>query len=269
MRCPKCGFISFDHQEKCPKCKKDIKSMTDTLLGSVLSVAPPSFLRLNPVEVEDDGDEEFEFSEEEFLTEGEEIVDEDLEVLVGEEADEVETEISMADEAPSPSLDEEIKLGGADEEADGDEIEIDFSQFEDTAEDKKESFADEEIEIDEEGPVITLDMPDELTDISDLAPPPLQGEETVEDPDPAMEIDEDESLSLELDDLDFDLGLGDEDDSAAKEDKEAVLSLDDLDFTDALPASNSAPVKKSGSLDMDEDLNFDLDLGGLSIHKDV
>ena len=51
-----------------------------------------------------------------------------------------------------------------------------------------------------------------------------------------------------------------------------VLSLDDIDFSEtpaAAKKSSAKPAAKQSGTDMDEDLNFDLDLGGLSIQKDV
>ena len=45
MRCPKCGYISFDLVDECLKCKKNIKSASEVLQGSVLNVSPPSFLK--------------------------------------------------------------------------------------------------------------------------------------------------------------------------------------------------------------------------------
>ena len=46
MRCPKCGFISFDHLEKCLKCKKELKDVTGLVHGTVFKVQAPSFLKI-------------------------------------------------------------------------------------------------------------------------------------------------------------------------------------------------------------------------------
>lgn len=46
MRCPKCGYTSFDKQERCPKCKKNIAAATAALVGTVASAPPPAFLRI-------------------------------------------------------------------------------------------------------------------------------------------------------------------------------------------------------------------------------
>ena len=47
MRCPKCGYISFDHLEECRKCNKNIKAVSDSLYGSIYNVQPPTFLNLH------------------------------------------------------------------------------------------------------------------------------------------------------------------------------------------------------------------------------
>lgn len=44
MRCPKCGFISFDSQESCGKCQRELSEVTSQLNGTVALVAPPPFL---------------------------------------------------------------------------------------------------------------------------------------------------------------------------------------------------------------------------------
>lgn len=43
MRCPKCGYTSFDNQDRCKKCKKRLSSAA-TLMGTVINATPPSFL---------------------------------------------------------------------------------------------------------------------------------------------------------------------------------------------------------------------------------
>ena len=43
MRCPKCGYTSFDNQDRCKKCKKRLSASAATL-GMVVSAVPPSFL---------------------------------------------------------------------------------------------------------------------------------------------------------------------------------------------------------------------------------
>jgi len=52
MRCPKCGYISFDHLESCKKCNKKISDASADLDGTVFAVAAPLFLDLDYKESE-------------------------------------------------------------------------------------------------------------------------------------------------------------------------------------------------------------------------
>ena len=44
MRCPKCGFISFDHLTSCAKCGRDISEVASELQGTSIKVESPMFL---------------------------------------------------------------------------------------------------------------------------------------------------------------------------------------------------------------------------------
>ena len=44
MRCPKCGYISFDYNQVCPKCSKDISSEQEKLHIPAFRPDPPSLL---------------------------------------------------------------------------------------------------------------------------------------------------------------------------------------------------------------------------------
>ena len=44
MRCPKCGFISFDHLASCAKCGRDISEVASELQGTSIKVETPMFL---------------------------------------------------------------------------------------------------------------------------------------------------------------------------------------------------------------------------------
>ena len=48
MRCPKCGYISFDHQEICIKCIKNILEATNEVNGTGYNALPPPFLQFRP-----------------------------------------------------------------------------------------------------------------------------------------------------------------------------------------------------------------------------
>jgi hypothetical protein len=262
MRCPKCGFISFDHLDECLKCKKNIKASTGALGGFVLNVKPPVFLDLQPPPG-DEGSEGGALDDD--------FVDDDLDILIDEDEPEELAEISL-DDASEIELSESISM--ADEEEDR-EIEIDLSQFEDAYRPKVspsevsapgDDHEEVSIHLDLPGEEVKIELPDELSDMSDLAPP-KKVEETA-----TMALEESGDADFpdfELDDLNFDLGLDDLDDerpTASKGGEETVLSLDDIEFPDTLAPGGD---KKERAKDMDDDLDFELDLGGLSIHKDL
>ena len=46
MRCPKCGYISFDHLETCRKCNKNIGDAAGDLQGTAFDSAAPPFLQV-------------------------------------------------------------------------------------------------------------------------------------------------------------------------------------------------------------------------------
>jgi len=270
MRCPKCGFISFDHVEVCLKCNKDISKTSAKVVGTTYNAAPPSFLRFN--KSTDSGasvgrkqrssgrlDREFD------------VVDPDLDVLVAEdEIDDQDTEIEFHGDfgqgADTPGEDNfEFALEGDDE---NDEMGIDLGQFEDAFDEQQPNSLDDEVQ---------LDLPDELADISDLDPPPGETLGQAIDQDspgsPAGDIMDDAfddfNFNLELDDIDDDFSLTSPEEKKAKASNDmdlGDLSLDDIGLSDL--DKESKPKKKKSSTDtadMDADLDFDLDLGGLSL----
>jgi len=283
MRCPKCGYISYDHLEECLKCKKNIKTASDGLLGSVFNVAPPLFLKLQPDRPQDESSDDMDmFVDDEPL---DDFVDEDLEVLIDDDDDEIEIENDIVFEGEDSMAAVEMEVEGDDAvsedfgEDDDSEFELDFGQLEDTSEleiaelDESEETAAVDEQPAQGAPAI--DIPDELADLSDLAPPAAVAVSEGEAP---AKVTEGEDIdSLDFDALDFELGLGGlEGDllGATGEKKEAVLALDDIDFSEALADIDeekppAKTVAKSTDMGMDEELNFDLDLGGLSIRDDV
>jgi len=44
MKCPKCGYMSFDFNQICPKCSKDIAVQRDKMSLPSFRPAPPSLL---------------------------------------------------------------------------------------------------------------------------------------------------------------------------------------------------------------------------------
>ena len=261
MRCPKCGYISFDHLEQCLKCKKDISAVSDTMHGTVFNVAAPSFLRLS-TRREEDAKINDAFADD--LETDDEFIDEDLDVLV-------EDEPSPAVEAGVDAVSRRDGKARADAAEEEDrEIEIDLSQFEDAEEPKGAPAEAKNFQKEQNTHPLSLDLPTELDDLSDLAPPNRGMQAEKSEPRATAKLD---AAASGMDDLDFDLGLGDlgADLAGGGSDptKETMLALDDIDFSETLTKSRAKPSGRPSGADMDEDLNFDLDLGGLSIHKDL
>jgi hypothetical protein len=44
MRCPKCGYISFDRQKSCGKCSGDLTVVAEQVQGTGVNIVPPFFL---------------------------------------------------------------------------------------------------------------------------------------------------------------------------------------------------------------------------------
>ncbi len=157
MRCPKCGFISFDQVETCGKCGKDISGEAELLKGTITNIAPPCFLRFDADQDEPEAPESVEEATE---SETEEVVMD----MAGESSREIE--FSLGDEPgreAEPDTEEmEMSLGTADinlEEVPG---EIDLGEIEEAPQ-LDDDFT---IDLDEEEP--KFDFAE--IDISDLAP---------------------------------------------------------------------------------------------------
>lgn len=280
MRCPKCGFISFDHLEECLKCNRNIKEVSDSLKGAVYNISAPTFLKYDEtdeepevlgvvdssISISENVDEEVELTDE--------YLDDDLEILVKGNKEEFDLSLEDDEEDTDISLDE---YESADDEEEDGEIEIDMGQFENSGLEmaSDDNLQEEGIEIEDDG--FDISIPDELSDMSDLEPPATIEDVTVAPvmeeipespaPEPAPALEDDE-IDLNLNDLDFDLNLDGLDGTKGPVAAQSpVVDLDDIDFSDALDQGPVAEPAKQGSI-MDDDLDFELDLGGLSIHKD-
>ena len=266
MRCPKCGFISFDSLEKCLKCNKELKDVAGLMLGTVFKVQAPSYLKIPT------GAEAKDFGEDIEIIGGTpdgdfDLQDPDLEILFDEEAEVADDSSSLRLEKDSSDLEviSSADFDAAKDEDDG-QISIDLGQFRNDRGDEDSGLEDIFGEGKEER--LSLELPDGLTDISDLAPPPKKMTQ------PPLQKSTDRPKSgddLDFDlDLDLDLGGLDEklpEQPPVKAKKVENLSLDAIDLPTTRPAGT--PRKDdSDAMNMDEELNFDLDLGGLSIHKD-
>lgn len=271
MRCPKCGYISFDLVDECLKCKKNIKSASEVLQGSVLKVPAPSFLkfRSEPKETIENQDD-FSSIGSDFTAEESEYFESDVDFSIDDSG---EIEI-MSDSFEENDLEKEgtISLFEEDDMPEG-EIEVDLSQFEEVSDPEAAFLSDDDDSSgDTDDDLFEISVPEELNDMSDLDPPEVAAEnDATNDLDLDLDLNLDTGpVDLDLDDLNFDLALDDIEPGegvSAEPVQETVLALDDIDFSETISKDGGGTGDDSSSMDMDGDLNFDLDLGGLSIHK--
>jgi hypothetical protein len=182
MRCPKCDYISFDKEEICGGCKKNISKIAQELSGVVLRGEVPDFLWLQK---EEEAEDEPAADEEDGTDEGDAALD------MGEhpEPDDNTVEFTAAAD------EEHIDLAASDDEG-AKEIEFDLS-----ADESAESGAEE---VKEE---IAFDLPDMEEDV------PPKPETAPKKNDSGLDLSmekEEESLSADmstdgLGDLDFEL----------------------------------------------------------------
>jgi hypothetical protein len=263
MRCPKCGYISFDHLETCLKCSKDVSKAASQVVGTTYNAAPPSFLRFQPnedIEVGGETEISFENGQEDF-----DVVDPDLNILVDADNDSAEDIGISFDDALGEGEELEVAVDG---EGDGeDDVGLDLGQFEDAFEGEDSAFGEDENQF---------DIPDELADISDLSAPAEEGDAAAfsfDEPEESPVVgtaatgDGLDDFNLDLDDLGNDFSLSSPEEKEMQDDDMGLgsLSLDDIGILD----SKEKPAKKEvDSMDMDGDLDFDLDLDGLSLTDD-
>ena len=196
MRCPKCGFISFDHLTSCTKCGKDIAEVASELQGTSIKLETPMFLS---AALAGYGDREGSFEEISMETEVEEGVDISMETEFEEGVD-----ISIEDE---PVEQEAPEMAGT-------EADIDFSLEEDEAKTDSSFFGEK---VEEAGAPVSFDVDAEVEEEAR----PKAAEKTLEDLD-FMGVPDDDEGGLEFDLEDF---LEDMD-----EDKPKSSGADDVDL---------------------------------------
>ena len=113
MRCPKCGFISFDHLTSCAKCGRDVAELAVELQGTSIKTELPMFLSgaLGAFS----GEEET-FEEQALDSEMEEGIDFDME-MEGEEEAVLEEEGEDVDFSFEDEGEEEADISLAEAEA--------------------------------------------------------------------------------------------------------------------------------------------------------
>jgi hypothetical protein len=276
MRCPKCGYISFDHLATCLNCNKDISEISSTAQGTTYNAAAPMFLKFT----QSSGPRESSYTSKtvpDEVASDLDLVDPDLDILINEEEeegiafnpDDMSLKDDFGEQDAGKSFDISLPEEGRDAESGNDGLAVDLSQFEDAGLEEDLGGREEE--------KFTMSLPDELADISDLeppAPPRKQRSAVAESKASDQGFDMlDMDLDLKLDGLDMGFSLTDQE-KGDKEEGIGSLSLEDIDLSvspeDIKPAPAApkpAPAAKPGEMDMDSDLDFSLDLGGLTTPK--
>ncbi len=227
MRCPKCGYISFDRQKSCGKCSNDLTAVAEQLQGTLSKAVPPFFLGAVLGKPET------------YAAEPGPALHEEEEPLDLDE---------LAADAP-PTEEEELDFAGAP---------LDEDDLEDQ---HLPSFSFEDIDVsdlvppqeEEEEPVLSLGNEEEEEEEEALvAPVPSDDDNSLTgitfpgfDSDDALNIDEKESP---LDDLGYEVA-----EPQANAEDEEIIDLSSLMSFDEPPA-------KPESLEEDHDV-FELSLG--------
>jgi len=170
MRCPKCGYISFDHLASCKKCNKDISGAAGELDGVVFDASPPLFLVFEHGEHGTEPQSDDNLVGDENRDEVEETVDFSLE----EDGAGVDDEIVMDFDADTDGAGEELVIADDDEG-----LSLDFDDFEAAPPDGEITldFDDDEKIVAASKESLPLDFGE--IDISDLAPPDEDTEKLV------------------------------------------------------------------------------------------
>ena len=224
MKCPKCGYISFDYNQVCPKCNKDISSEQAKMNMPSFRPDPPSLLGILTGEADESNvGFQIESPSEMGAAHGMDVNLDDAVVLEDTEAVDFDEDQDM-----------EISLGLDDSgefEVPG-ELETDQ---EDDMMDLGMDAGDEEITIDAD--TVSFEDADE-----DLA---------------ALSVDEESEEDVALDLGDISLEEAGEDIPAAEEiieeDSETEISMDELPPEEPIPADEEAGLSDSSEIELDLD----------------
>ncbi len=243
MKCPKCGYISFDYNEVCPKCNKNIAALRDKMSLSSYKVTPPSMLKaLNGEASDSDTDISVQISEDtaSALEEEEGLSLEDSQAIEAmEKTFKDSQEFDMQLESTLDEVwDEKPKEDAADLSLDIEELPIEDARFEPA---QAEDAADIETIVDSDL------LPTEDGDLEKTA--------LLE----AFETDE-ETTGFNLDDLSrSESGLISEVKLHEKAEDDVPIDLEGLASALEEPTKNLNQPMETEDLDL-EDLNLDLEL---------
>lgn len=215
MRCPKCGYISFDLQETCANCSRDLQELTQEFKGTGMRVEKTSFLD----SLLADSDEQS-------------VPNQNSEEGVGKEAGTPE-EFNFDEDVAVEEEDTGIEFSLDEEEVVEESSESPVSEDQETAGENLDFGEMESLEIDsEEAPASDEDVPEEEEPLPPEEPDlKLQLESDIMEEEP-----DEEGLEYDLEDIDMsDLVIegGEEEDSDREEDdrkkeKSSDDSLEDL-----------------------------------------
>lgn len=258
MRCPKCGFISFDQLSNCVKCNKSFNDLKDMVRGTAFSTSAPAFLKIHSEPEQKSFGEDIQIGD--ALDEEFEVQDPDLDILFdGEDAEGgggQESGLRLEDERDVASVSEDFELAFDTDKEEEEGIAMDLGQFQDSVQDDPGSHAPQPVRAE----AMSLELPDELTDISDLAPPQKKSI-----PPAAMALEDDFDFSL---DLDTDELKSRPAPAAKSASKAGALDLGEFDLSMDVKPKKAARKPAAKESDMDGELDFELDLGDLSLDKD-
>ncbi len=233
MKCPKCGYVSFDHNDICPKCSKSIGAERDRLDLPSYRPTPP-FLLGSLTGQSRDADATDLMS----TPEGTQILDQEFEF--SDEGLEFDSEELETVEAPEPSFDDTYRLEVQPETAPEEKTQ----DVPELAEEIQE--VDLSITGDDEAETINLDdlaIDDSESGFSPDEPEPSSTDETVLDP--GLSLSEDTGTggtsAMESPEMDF----------------EDTITLDDL--TEAEPQDTPGEQEIEGPVEMDETMPLDID----------
>jgi hypothetical protein len=252
MKCPKCGYISFDHNEFCPKCNKNISVIRDKMNMPSYKASPPSMLGALTGEANDSGV--------------------DIKVQSSGETASVldqESGLSLEDSQTIEAMEKTFR--------ESQEFEIELETTLD--EGKEESPEDDADELDldlEDLPIEDLDIEaahDKQETIADIVRKPDLSSLEAEDVEETAAFDplelEEETTSFALDDLSRDeSGTVSEEKLQEKTEDDVPIDLEGLASSFEEPTEDLSKVLKTEDAEANdsleiEDLELDLDLEGL------
>lgn len=257
MRCPKCGYISFDNLQNCKKCKKDVTQASSELNGTINNSTSPLFLQYA---FEEDAGDVAVMDPPEIDEIPVEIPIGDQDLAVEDEIEEISLDMDMDMDTEEPIVEAKQVL----DEAKDEDIIMDLDDLEELAPRDEFTLDIENDGADEEqveaAAAPEIDFSD--IDISDLAPPSESQPElvdAVEELEPVAALSDIPSPAPKVSTAGVSDSFGLED-----------LQLDDLDLdSPANPVMGSAAnqkitpsVKTGTALD-----TFEIDLGELFAEK--